>query len=828
VGTASSLVGRAAERSAARAALREDRLTTLVGPGGVGKTRLAIAVASEASPAYPSGCPSADLTSVRPDFLAEALSAALGVTERPGQPLEQALHELLSQGRRLLVVDGCGHGDALSSLLGRLLAGCPELAVLATGREPLGAAGERTVTVPPLAGPEAAALFLDRAGEAGAGADRGLVDVLCSRLGGMPLAIELVAAHAGPLGLDGLRRELPESYGSVEDVVDWSWARLDEPERRLLRRLAVFVRGFDLDAAGRVGTGGDPGAAAGTVRLLAGRGLLAPEPGAPLDRWRMPGSVRTRALDRLAASGEEPDARRLHLEWAVAEAVELERLVGADQPWRPRFDLVADDLREALEGAAGPRRATHRLARTLAHLCYARRFLLEARQHYRHAGAHAPDDATAAVDLRAGADVSMAQHLGEPAFELLMGSAQLARSAGDDAAQAIALTSAVCIGNRCPATFTDEVPHERLSRLLDEARRVAPAGHAVAGAYLAAAEAWNATGVKTIPDHELAWAALRAARAADDPVLIVAALDAVIMGEAGAGRFREAQRLGRERIEQFHRLVRHDPRTGIEIIDTLHVGPLVAMAAGDLAGAVAAAQLASDDPFSGLYMRASKHVVPLTLCGRFDEALGFATTMWEGWQRVGRPAARWMAPAVHAAALISGLRGRADEHDEWLDRADRMAAPRGQGHISDSFAAFADPRLHLHTGAIEGALAAAVDLSLTPPWYGAVHQYFDACSWAVAAEVAVVAGLPDAAERLAVAAPAGAESAWAAACLLRAGGRLHGDQRALRESLEAWKRIGARFERACTMVLLPDRAAEGLGELSSLGCRQPAQASAQL
>ena len=808
-------VGRHSERATVLAGLREAPLTTLVGPDGVGKTRLAAEVAAGAAAAYPSGCAIADLTPARPDSLAQAVSAVLDVTERPGQPLEQALHERLSQGPCLLVVDGCDHVQEVGRLLGPLLAGCPELVVLATGRERLGIPGERAVEVPPLSSSEAEALFCERAGSI---ADPGLVGELCARLHGLPLSIELVAARAGSPGLDELCREVGESHGSLRAVIDWSCRRLDQRERRLLRRLGVFAGGFDLDAVSRVGGVADPGAAADLLRALAAAGLVREvAPG----RWRMPGAVSVHALERLAASGEESECRRRHLEWAVATAADLERLVDANRPWRSRFDLVADDLRAALDGTSGPSPALHRLARTLGRLCYARRFLLEARQRFEGAAAHAPDDVAAAVDLRAGADVSMAQHLGEPAFRLLTESARRAAAAGDTAAQAVALASAVCIGNRCPATFTDEVPHQVLSGLLREARRAAPPGDPTVRAHLAAADAWNATGVKTIPDHALAWTALEAARAVDDPVLIVAALDAVIMGEAGSGRFREAQRLGRERIEQFHRLIRHDPRTGIEIIDTLHVGPLVAMAAGDLAAAAAAAQLASDDPFSGLYMRASKHVVPLTLAGRFDEALDFAGTMWDGWTRAGRPAARWMAPAVHAAAMIHGLRGRSGDHDEWRDRADRMAVRRGEGHISDSFAAFADARLGLHVGAIDDALAAAVDLPAMPPWYEAVHQYFDGCSWAIAAEVAVVAGLPDAAHRLAVAAPAGAESAWAAACLRRAEGRMRDDPAALRESVERWGRIGARFERACTMLLLPDQAAGGLAELRALGCAPP-------
>jgi predicted ATPase len=844
-----SFVGRATERAAGHAALAEARLVTLVGPAGVGKTRLAITVASEAGARFPFGCAFAELVSVRSDFLAQAVATPLGVTERPGQPLEQALHERLSRGPCLLVVDSGEHVlDAVAGLVGRLLAGCPQLVVLATSSERLGIIGERVLAVPPLAlvgkpttgssWSEAETLFLDRARATDADfeADPELVGELCSLLEGIPLAIELAAARARSLGLAGLRAGLADHLrlfpggGNVDGgrrllraVIDWSYELLDDDERRLFRRLGVFVRGFDLDAISRVGTDGDPDGAADLLGRLADKSLLVREREGAVGRWRMLETVRVHALERLAAAGEERELRARHLEWAIATAVELERLVEAGRPWRSRFDLVVDDLRAALHTSPGPGHAEHRLARTLGHLCYARQFLLEARQRFQQAAAYALDESAAAAVLRAGADVAMAEHRGEPAFQLLKESAQHAGYAADDAAQAIALALAVCIGSRFPATFTEEIPHEQLCRLLEEAQRVAPPNRPLVAAYLAAAEAWNATGLKTTPDAELAQTALRSARVADDQVLIMGALDAVISGNGATGRFRECQRLGHERIQHFDRLSRHDPRTGVEIIDTLHVAPLVAVAAGDLARAVAAAHRAWDDPFSGLYMRASKQVVPLALCGRFDEALSFAATMWDGWQRVGRPAARWMAPAVHAAALVHGLRGQADGHREWLNRARWIAAPRGQDHISDSFAAFADPRLALHAGAIDDALATSVDLSGMPPWPEAAHQLFDAYSWAIAAEVAVVAGLPDAGDRLAAAAPAGAESAWAAACLARATGRLHDDQDALTESLAGWDRIGARFERASTLLLLPDRAAEGLAELTSLGCELPSK-----
>lgn len=311
-----------------------------------------------------------------------------------------------------------------------------------------------------------------------------------------------------------------------------------------------------------------------------------------------------------------------------------------------------------MPGHPSPEPAAHQLAQSLAHLCYARQFLGEARERYRKAAAYAPDHGTAASDLRAAADVSMAEHRGEPAMELLAEAARRSGAVGDRAGEAIALASAVCVGARFPATFTHEVPFEVLRQLLAKARQAVPVDCPLATAHLAAAEAWSATGRKTTPDPELARNALKAARAADDPVLIIGAIDALTSAAGGSGQFREAQRLSTERIRQFGRLSRDEPRAGVEIIDTLHVTPLVAVAAGDLAAAVTAARQAWADPFGGLYMRASKQVIPLAMAGRFDEALEFAVTMWSAWEHAGRPAARWMAPAVHAAALIHGLRRR--------------------------------------------------------------------------------------------------------------------------------------------------------------------------
>jgi DNA-binding CsgD family transcriptional regulator len=186
-----SFVGRDRERDAINAALQTSRLVSLVGPGGVGKTRLAVEVAREAAPSFRSGCVFVDLVPVAEGFVTQAVAALLGVTEEPGQPLDKAVLDHLAEGRWLLVLDNCEH----------LLA-----VVAAVPIRPLSLADD----LDDAAGSEAAALFLDRARAVAPdfAADRSAVAELCARLDGMPLAIELAAARSASLGMAGLRSGL--------------------------------------------------------------------------------------------------------------------------------------------------------------------------------------------------------------------------------------------------------------------------------------------------------------------------------------------------------------------------------------------------------------------------------------------------------------------------------------------------------------------------------------------------------------------------------------------------------------------------------------------
>src|SRR5829696_358502 len=279
----SSFVGRRQEIAEVKALVGETRLLTLTGPGGSGKTRLALTVASEVARDFEDGVWLVELAPLSdPELVPQAVASVLGVREAPGSPITGTLSDHLLSRTMLLVLDNCEHLiDASASLAEILLRRCPNLRILATSREALGVLGEAIFAVPPLSLPdprhlpaveslphyEAARLFVDRAESVKPGfelteGNAMAVAQVCHRLDGIPLAIELAAARARVLSAEQISERLKESFGllsgggrtamahgTLRATMDWSHGLLSEEERILFRRLSAFTGGCTLEAA---------------------------------------------------------------------------------------------------------------------------------------------------------------------------------------------------------------------------------------------------------------------------------------------------------------------------------------------------------------------------------------------------------------------------------------------------------------------------------------------------------------------------------------------------------------------------------------------------
>ena len=327
-----SFVGREADVAAVSAALRKARLLTLTGVGGVGKTRLALAVAAASEASYPDGARLCELAPVaEPDAVPAAVATALGVTQ-PGGTTEDSVVAALHHRCLLLVLDNCEHlVEAAGRLAYRLIAECPRVTVLATSRQPLAVDGEhrRLVAPLPLPAPDdpgpAVQLFADRAGAVDPtynhGDEAATAAEICRRLDGVPLAIELAAARVAVLGPAELARRLGQRFRllssgprttrrhrSLEAVVDWSYELLTPAERSVFARLSVFAGSFTLRAAEDVcgADGIDRGDVTAIVVELAERSLVVVDRTGPTPRYRLLETLRQYAAARLA----EGDAAR--------------------------------------------------------------------------------------------------------------------------------------------------------------------------------------------------------------------------------------------------------------------------------------------------------------------------------------------------------------------------------------------------------------------------------------------------------------------------------------------------------------------------------------
>ena len=381
------LVGREQETSEVSALLFKSRLITLTGPGGVGKTRLAIRVAESWAEDQPDGVWFVDLAPLTDATLVpRSVAAVLGVREEPSVSESDTLTAFLRDRRLLLILDNCEHLiNACVVLASRLLDECPALRLLTTSRQPLGLTGEAVWAVPSLAVPDlkgmtpdsaadtdAVRLFVERAASVLKGftltaQNAPAVARVCRRLDGMPLAIELAAARVRMLSPEQIAARLDDrfrllTHGSrtalprqqtLRAAVDWSYDLLSASERLLLARLSVFAGGWPLEAAEAVCVPDDQGDdVLDLLTALEEKSLVSVEVGdGPTRRYRLLETFRQYAGERLREAGLMAETRRRHCAWALAlaEAVEIHcRGPRAGAGW-DRLEVDHDNLRAALE-----------------------------------------------------------------------------------------------------------------------------------------------------------------------------------------------------------------------------------------------------------------------------------------------------------------------------------------------------------------------------------------------------------------------------------------------------------------------------------------------
>jgi predicted ATPase/class 3 adenylate cyclase/DNA-binding CsgD family transcriptional regulator len=369
-----SFVGRDVELTRLAELLAQNRVVTLTGAGGVGKTRLAVQVAAAMAPEFGDGVWYVDLAPITdPELVPLTVARALGLPDQPGRSTMDSLLRFVRDRQMLVVLDNCEHLlDASAELVVAVLSGAASLTLLATSREAIGVAGEVGWRVPSLSlADEALDLFADRARRARPGFtltddNAATVGEICARLDGVPLAIELAAARVRALSLAEILDSLHDRFRlltggartavrrqqTLRASVDWSHALLTQSEQVLFRRLAVFLGGFDLDAAQFVcgGTDVERYQVLDQLTLLVDKSLVVADDTRDRTRYRLLETVRQYALEKLGESGEADSVRARHRDHYTALAAVLDAPAGSDYEQRlEQAETEIDNLRAAFE-----------------------------------------------------------------------------------------------------------------------------------------------------------------------------------------------------------------------------------------------------------------------------------------------------------------------------------------------------------------------------------------------------------------------------------------------------------------------------------------------
>ena len=517
-----SFIGRTREVAGITSLLTANRAVTLTGPGGCGKTRLAVQVAAELLGRFPDGVWLIELAPLAdPALVPQTVAATLKLPEQPARTVAELLVDFLRSRTVLLVLDNCEQViHACARLSEELLRACPRLRILATSREVLNIAGEVTFAVPSLSVPdpqpglsadrlilwEAVQLFVDRASLAQPtfklnDLNAQSVAEVCRRLDGIPLAIELAAARMSAMTVQqitarlddrfrlltgGSRTALPR-HQTLRGAIDWSYGLLAEKERVLLRRLSAFAGGWTLEAAEGVCGGVEELDVLNTLTQLAFKSLILVTDHSVSVRYRFLETVRQYARDRLLESGEELTVRKRHRDWYLTFAEQGEQeLAGPQQAeWFDKVEAEHDNLRAALEWSlqSGEPEAALRLATAVTRFWLTRAYSDEGRR-WLDAGLQSRGSVAASVRARAlnAAGYLAVQGQGDYASGRLLFEESLSiwRTAGDNSGVADSLHSLGLVAtHQADLKTADSLYRESLAirRELDDKGGIALALH---------------------------------------------------------------------------------------------------------------------------------------------------------------------------------------------------------------------------------------------------------------------------------------------------------------------------------------------------------------
>ncbi|MGW4770707.1 LuxR C-terminal-related transcriptional regulator [Nocardia sp. NPDC004278] len=848
-----SFVGRARERAELRRAVAVQRHVTALGPGGVGKTRLALAVAADLAGEFADGAWFVDLVPVTdPAMTGSAVARALGLGEQQGRSLDDSVLSALADRHTLLVLDNCEHlREGAAPFIERLLAHCPRVTVLATSRARLMVPFEQVYAVPPLslgddaATADAIALFLDRAAALGWPVEPEQLDQVtevCQRLDGLALPIELAAARLPTLGLDGLTasladplrllvggRRADDRHRSVRAMLDWSQALLTNSDRCVLRRVSVFVAPFTAaDAAEVAGYQPlEPNSVADGLARLAEQSLLTAAPSAGGTRYRALETIRQYETEQLLETGELPEVLARHLHWCSKTAAALTGDLPPAPDWRTRFDAAVDDIRAALAWAGEQselRADAYDLALSLAQLTFTRNLVGESQQRYEQAAALAEDPIDAVSALRHAAEVAGCRMRGADMCRLYRSAADTARNAGDTAGAARDLATAAITVYRMSETFSEPPPSNAAAALLSEARELTdddPAALAAVALAECGVLPHTADSAPSASESPVPEPITRAERAVDlayrtgDPLAESAALDALAAAQCWAGDTFATAATTQRRVELLA-AVPVTPASALERVNALAEASDTCIGVGDLDGARRWADQLRDLPLLAERgdFATSRRLVADALAGNADNVLTDSRRFIDAWELSGRLHAPNLATAAAAVALIHGLRGDGDARAEWLAIVDNLGvAPDQKAAYSAVFEAI----VLLHHGQPDRALASLsadpdeMDEQIIWIWR---HWYL-----ALRAEAAVLAAHPNARDYVTTARTTVSGNPIATAMVDRATALLDHTPERLPAIAIAFETAHCPYQRARTLSLMGDNSAPAT--LTSLGLTPP-------